>query len=165
MDFSDAKNPFLFDDPPNADQIDSTINPFLNGGEFDFATSESYDGINPFADPGENGDPTAGLFGDPTSYTVDINPFGDTVEPITANVFQTSDQNISANIFGEPATTVTDIFGIPATTAEIVKPPRPASPSLPPRPPSPIAPSQISERSASPSRPPRPVSPAVPAGR
>ncbi|KAA0202786.1 hypothetical protein HAZT_HAZT010468 [Hyalella azteca] len=75
MDFSN--NPFLFDDPAVTAENDPMVNPFFDGGGLDFS-SVNYEGINPFSDQiGESSGIGAGLFGDASSYPIDINPFGE----------------------------------------------------------------------------------------
>ncbi|XP_076060752.1 stoned B isoform X2 [Oratosquilla oratoria] len=78
MDHGGVKNPFLFDDVPAADpSADAAANPFLNGGAFDFSATV-YTGINPFSDQiDDTNAAAAGLFGDPSVYPADMNPFGE----------------------------------------------------------------------------------------
>lgn len=135
MDFSgNVKNPFLFDDPaPPADVGDTAANPFLMGGAFDYS-SVSYTGINPFSDQIDDSNAAAaGLFGDPTAYPTDMNPFGVATEPF-GDVTKT-------DFFGAPVSQVPgDLFGGPpvADETQLPKPPSPVPPARPPAPSSPV---------------------------
>lgn len=136
MDFSgNVKNPFLFDDPaPPADVGDTAANPFLMGGAFDYS-SVSYTGINPFSDQIDDSNAAAaGLFGDPTAYPSDMNPFGVATEPF-------GDVTKESDLFGAPASQVPgDLFGGPAVadTTQVPRPPSPGPPARPPAPSSPV---------------------------
>ena len=144
MDFGgNVKNPFLFDDPaPAADGGDIAVNPFLNGGGFDFDPAAAYTGINPFSDQIDESTPEAmGIFGDATAYPVDMNPFGEAV-PVSIDPYQqpaVDNTQMITNIFSADPPTETpqvpnDLFGAPAAAPPPARPPRPVS-----RPASPVA--------------------------
>ena len=136
MDFSgNVKNPFLFDDPaPPADVGDTAANPFLMGGAFDYS-SVSYTGINPFSDQIDDSNAAAaGLFGDPTVYPSDMNPFGVATQPF-------GDMTKESDLFGVPVSHISgDLFGGPniADTTQVPPPSSPAPPARPPAPSSPV---------------------------